>query len=387
MITELLFLLLPIAATSGWYAGRCSSSAKNNDSPLSRDYLVGLNYLLNEQPDKAVDLFIKMLEVDSETVETHLALGVLFRRRGEVDRAIRIHQNLIARPQLPKQQRIEALLALGQDYLRAGVLDRAERLLLEVVEEDHLYTSIALNNLLDTYQQQKRWEEAIKVAHRLLMKGEAVSPNIAHYFCELAAIARTQGQDEQAQRYLKQALAADAHCVRASLLQGELSIKSANFKAALQAYQHVKKQDPDFLSETIIPVVKSYEHIGEEAELIDYLQTSLQAHPRTSLILAIADRLKQKQGSVFAVEFIAEQLHRYPSLRGLQQLIALQLEVAEGKARENLLLLQALIVSLLKNKPVYRCINCGFSSKILHWLCPTCRNWNTVKPIQGLEGD
>ena len=129
-------LLLPAAAWSGWWFANRANSNKSADvyNKLSREYLVGLNYLLNEQPDKAVDIFIKLLEVDSDTVETHLALGSLFRRRGEVDRAIRIHQNLIARPQLSILQRKEALMALGQDYMSAGVFDRAERIFLEVVE-------------------------------------------------------------------------------------------------------------------------------------------------------------------------------------------------------------------------------------------------------------
>src|SRR5215204_5124351 len=137
MITSLLLLLLPLAAASGWLAGQKNTLNQNSKIPrnsLPKDYLIGLNLLLNEQPDQAVDVFIKMLEVDSDTVETHLALGSLFRRRGEVDRAIRIHQNLIARPHLAKERRILALLALGQDYMRAGVLDRAERIFLEIVD-------------------------------------------------------------------------------------------------------------------------------------------------------------------------------------------------------------------------------------------------------------
>src|SRR6476469_73588 len=130
-------LLLALAALAGaWYLGYQSKQKKHESEKLTlpRDYLVGLNFLLNEEPDKAVDIFIKMLEVDSNTVETHLAVGKLFRRRGEVDRAIRIHQNLIARPQLEKAYREQSLFELGQDYLSAGVLDRAERIFLQLVE-------------------------------------------------------------------------------------------------------------------------------------------------------------------------------------------------------------------------------------------------------------
>ena len=209
MIIDLLLLLLPVAAASGWYAAKRSIDAnthKDNDG-FTRPYLVGLNYLLNEQPDKAVDVFIKMLEVDSEMVETHLALGTLFRRRGEADRAIRIHQNLIARPNLSKELRLQALLALGEDYLKAGVLDRAERVLLEFTEiASGEIAIIGLRHLLDIYQQEKRWDLAINIANKLLTHGEPYQRNIAHYYCELALQAKAQSQLEQTQRYLKRAL-------------------------------------------------------------------------------------------------------------------------------------------------------------------------------------
>lgn len=386
-MTELLFLLLPIAAASGWYAAKRTPSSKHYASPLSQDYLVGLNYLLNEEPDKAVDIFVKMLEVNSETVETHLALGVLFRRRGEIDRAIRIHQNLIARPQLPPTQRIEALLALGQDYLRAGMFDRAERLLLEVIENNNPYVSLASHSLLDVYQQQKRWEEAINIARKLFAKGEEMQSSIANYFCELAIQASAQNQSDQVRHYLKHAIATDKNCVRASLLLGDLETKMGNYKAALAAYDHVKQQDSSYLSEIIPAVVDCYRLLEDKAGLIHYLQENLKLYPKISLVLVIADYLNQHEGNHAAIEFIVTQLQRQPSLRGLQRLIALQLEIVEEKTHKNLLLLKELIANLLKNKPIYRCLNCGFSSKLLHWLCPTCRRWNMVKPIQGVEGE
>lgn len=387
MMTELLFLLLPIAAASGWYAAKRTPSSKHYTSSLSQDYLVGLNYLLNEEPDKAVDIFVKMLEVNSETVETHLALGVLFRRRGELDRAIRIHQNLIARPQLPPTQRIEAFLALGQDYLRAGMFDRAERLLLEVIENNNPYVSLASHSLLDVYQQQKRWKEAINIARKLFAKGEEMQSSIANYFCELAIQASAQNQSDQVRHYIKHALATDKNCVRASLLLGDLETKIGNYKAALAAYDDVKQQDSSYLSEIIPSVVNCYSLLGDQSELIHYLQENLKLYPRISLVLVIADYLKQHEGNHAAIEFIVSQLQRQPSLRGLQRLIALQLEVVEEKTHKNLLLLKELIANLLKNKPIYRCLNCGFNSKLLHWLCPTCRKWNMVKPIQGMEGE
>src|SRR6476469_7136107 len=159
-------LLLALAALAGaWYLGYQSKQKKHESEKLTlpRDYLVGLNFLLNEEPDKAVDIFIKMLEVDSNTVETHLAVGKLFRKRGEVDRAIRIHQNLIARPQLEKVYREQSLYELGKDYLSAGMLDRAERIFQDLINSKN-YTAHALSTLLDIYQQEKDWENAVNIA-------------------------------------------------------------------------------------------------------------------------------------------------------------------------------------------------------------------------------
>lgn len=382
MIVSTLLLLLPVAAASGWYAAKKSlHKSQNGSEQFTRNYLVGLNYLLNEQPDKAVDVFIKMLEVDSETVETHLALGTLFRRRGEVDRAIRIHQNLIARPQLPMTQRSEALLALGQDYLRAGVLDRAERIFLELAEIGDKYKKAALHHLLGIYQQQKNWEAAITTANKLVESEPSIKSYIAHYCCELAADNYAQGRVEQTRSYLKQALQTDRNCVRASLLQGDIELKAEKYKAAIEAYQQVKAQDADFLSEIIAPLSICYMRLGEEKKLFHYLEDCLRVFPQASLVLALVDLVERSEGSEAAVYYMANQLRQRSSLRGLQRLIALQLKTAMASAKENLLLLQTLTDQLLKDTSAYRCAHCGFSSKTLHWLCPSCRYWSTVKPI------
>src|SRR5277367_1878657 len=156
-------LLVFVSLAAAWYLGYQARHKRivEQKSNLPRDYLVGLNFLLNEETDKAVDIFIKMLEVDSDTVETHLAVGKLFRRRGEVDRAIRIHQNLIARPQLERVYREQSLFELGQDYLSAGMLDRAEKIFLELLNGSS-HSAQALRTLIDIYQQEKDWEKAVE---------------------------------------------------------------------------------------------------------------------------------------------------------------------------------------------------------------------------------
>lgn len=389
MIANLALLLLPAAAMSGWYYGRKKPTFRISKPTyhLPEDYFVGLNYLINEQPDKAVDVFVKMLEVNSDTVETHLALGSLFRRRGEVDRAIRVHQNLIARPQLAKQQRIEALSELAQDYLRAGVLDRAERLFLELVESG-VKAASSLHYLLHIYQQQKDWEQAITVAQKLeTVSGKSMQAEIANYYCELAEKTREKNNLDQAKRALKQAVSIDPHCVRASILQAEIEVQNAQYKAAVRYYKQVKNQDPEYISEVIMPLAKCYAQLNEEREFSNYLQKCLLEYPRISVVIMLSNYIRKWEGDRAAIEFVAEQIQQYPSLRGVQHLIEMYLDNSYGEARDKLLILQDLIADLLADKPVYRCSYCGLGAKTLYWQCPRCRNWNCVKPIHGLEGD
>lgn len=383
-------LLLPAAAYSGWLAAMRQSHSKksNHDNRLSREYVVGLNYLLNEQPDKAVDIFIKLLDVDSETVETHLALGSLFRRRGEVDRAIRIHQNLIARPQLSATERKEALLSLGQDYMSAGMFDRAERIFLEVVEMCGGSEVLSLQGLLDIYQQEKSWLQALDVIKKLeLSTGESMQWKAAHYYCEIAQRSLKDKMYDAAQHAIKQALAVDKRSVRASLMQAELDIQAGRYKQALCALKCVPEQDPAFLSEVIEPLVQCYQALDQMDECVDYLLVALATHPRSSIIFVIAEYLRREKGVDLAIDFVSEKLNKHPSIRGLNRLICWHLETANGKVRDKLQMLYDITSKFLENKPIYRCAQCGFGGKHLHWHCPSCKQWGKMKPVHGLEGD
>lgn len=381
---ELLLLLLPVASASGWYMGRKSQQTESSfKKAFHRDYFLGLNYLINEQPDKAVDILIKLLAVDRDTIETHLALGSLFRRRGEVDRAIRIHQNLITRPQLEQNQRNQALHELAQDYLRAGVLDQAERLFLELVNKNQEVLS-SLRFLLSIYQQQKDWSQAIKIAKRLQNNiGEGMHACIAHYYCELA---EQNNESQQANAYLKKALDVDPNCVRASLAFAELEIRLGNYAMAIKHYKEVPHQDPDYLSETIVPLRFCYEKLGQEEEFINYLWSHLQQNPRTALVVAISEYVKKQQGNRAAINFIAEQIRKSPSLTGLNRLIELYLTISAGDAKDKLLLLKDLVTTLIADKPTYRCTECGFSASNIYWHCPGCKHWSTMRPIYGVAG-
>ena len=386
---ELLWLLVPIAVVLGWWTARCGtlSHLTNTSFKLSPDYFKGLNYLLNEEPDKAIDVFIKLLDVNSDTVETHLALGTFFRRRGEVNRAIRLHQNLIARPALNSQQRSLALLELGQDYRQAGLLDRAENLFQELlVSKTH--QTLALHQLLDIYQQEQDWEQAIQIAKKLAtVASKPMNTVIAQYYCEQAEYFYRQKQFPLAVQALKQALEIDHHCVRASLLEGQYALENSQIEQAIIAFQRVEQQDPDYLAEAIKPLQICYQTSGQQEAFTHYLHQVLERYGGITPMLVLAKIIKQQEGDKPATDFIFKYMNKYPSVLGLNYLLDLALSTAENVTREHLLLLKDIITQLLKNKPAYKCTHCGFTARKLHWQCPSCQQWSTLKPIQWVNGE
>lgn len=387
--TALFWLLLPLAAASGWYVARWGirRTSGRRELALRSTYFRGLNYLLNEQPDKAIEVFLKIAEVDSETVETHLALGNLFRRRGEVDRAIRIHQNLIARPSLDADQRTHALLELGEDYMRAGLFDRAENLFSELIQIG-AHKPSALRHLLAIYQQEKDWDKAIETAERLERASrDSMGSVIAQYYCELAEEARARSDTEDARRQLSQALARDRRCVRANIILGRMAREAGDHEAAIRAYRQVPDQDIEYIPEILEPLLASYAALDRHDEARAYLEELMQRYDGISPVLALAGMLLEREGEQAAVSFITRHLRQRPSVRGLDYLIGLNLARSEGPARDTLMILHDLTRKLLDGKAIYRCSHCGFGTRTTHWQCPSCKQWNTVKPIHGVAGE
>ncbi|MEE9551435.1 MAG: lipopolysaccharide assembly protein LapB [Gammaproteobacteria bacterium] len=381
--------LLPIAAFSGWLWGRRSLKFAETDSlrRIHPEYFKGLNYVLNEQPDKAIEVFIKMLEVDSETVETHLALGNLFRRRGEVDRAIRIHQNLIARPTLDKEQRALALLELGMDYMRSGLLDRAESLFKELVETGS-HTVQAYTELLEIYQQEQDWEDAINTARKLeFASGTILNSTIAQYYCEQAEVLRLQEQNKAARENLRKALSIDPKCARASLIEASMLHNSGKAKHAIKAYQRIEKQDPEYIQEAVTPMLECYRELNKLNEYMEYLHDVVNMHGGITPMLMLTGLIAEQRGEKEAVKYITIELKKRPTVRGVDRLIEYVLAQAEGDSKDSLITIKDLTGKLLKDRSIYKCNHCGFDAKSLHWQCPSCKNWNTVKPLHGVEGE
>jgi lipopolysaccharide biosynthesis regulator YciM len=385
----LLFLLLPVAALSGWFVGRRGSERSSGArvSELSTSYFRGLNYLLNEQQDKAIEVFLKLAEINRDTVETHLALGNLFRRRGEVDRAIRVHQHLIARPNLNQDEKTVALLELGEDYMRAGLLDRAETLFTDLVAMDALAPP-ALKHLIGIYQHERDWDKAIEHARRLEQAtGESQGAVIAQFYCELAEQARAQGAHEDARAHIDAAFAAQADCVRASMIEGHLESAAGDLDAAIRAFERVAEQDVDYVPEILSPLLDCYARAQRMQRAEEFLLAITERYHGVSPVLALAKLYASTRGETAAIEFLNRILRERPSVRALMALIDVNLHTANGEARENLLTLRDLTRKLVEGKAMYRCNQCGFGAKAHHWQCPSCKNWGSVRPIHGVVGE
>ncbi|MHB8535688.1 MAG: lipopolysaccharide assembly protein LapB [Sulfuricaulis sp.] len=380
---ELLWLLLPLAAASGWLAARFEQKRQARRTfDLPSAYFKGLNFLLNEQPDKAIEVFIRVLEVNSETVETHLALGNLFRRRGEVERAIRIHQNLIARPTLDRDQRSHALLELGQDYFKAGLFDRAENLFLELAEI-RVHSEQALKLLLHIYQQEKEWDKAIAVTRKLArVSGKDMDEMIAQFYCELADQDFTRKDYPAARERLKQALQADDKCVRASMRLGDIDAQQEKYRRAIDDWKRIEEQDVHYLGEVAERIADGFRKLNDEEGLYEYFRATLQRHGGVSLALTFADIIGSREGVETAEKFVVDWLRRSPNVHGLHKLLELNLLRAPSSARNDLMLLKGIIEELRAQHLGYACGQCGFSGKTLHWLCPGCSRWNTIKPVR-----
>jgi len=386
----LLFLLLPIAAAYGWYMGGRSSrqNRQKRSGKLSKEYVTGLNFLLSDQPDKAVDLFINLLEVDDDTIDTHLALGNLFRQRGEVDRAIRIHQNLIARPSLSTDQRLLALLQLAKDYMAAGLVDRAETIYIQLLDDPE-YESAALKQLQTIYQQLKDWKQAISISKRLIKFGNKKVPcQLAHYYCEQASLELKQGNAKKAENLYKKALSTDKNCVRANIAMAELLISNEKVKSAISHLCGVLEQDPQLVSETLPLLNVCFSSREEKQDLADYLRKALITGAGISVAISLAELIAEQVSDDAGRALIQGELIRHPSLKGFHALMGYHLKEAEaGSARKSLSMLQDMVAEQIQLRPSYRCCKCGYSGHFHHWLCSSCKNWGVVKPVIGLDGE
>lgn len=389
-----LSVVLLIAVMAGlslgwWLQYRYSTLSKKT---FAHNYYRGMSYLLNEQIDNSVDKFIDSLGVNGETLEIHLALGNLMRKKGEAAKAIQIHQNLLNSNVLTTRQQHEAQLELARDYINAGLLDRAESLLQELAEVNSQYQEQALGQLVEIYQDEKEWSRAIHAANLLSEVSSEKQPKElrvakAHFCCELALISIEQGDFTQAGKYLKQAIGFDKNCVRASLISADLALQQKRLDEALGAIKSIPQQNPNLIHLSLPLLCQVYEQIGDEDALLAELLLLEESYPSNDVLLVTAEKLRKLRGDHAATEFISARLKVNPSIRPLIKLLDMQLSSAEGKANENLHLLKQLLDKVIAEKPNYHCTKCGFVGNHLHWLCPGCKAWGSIKLIKGVVGN
>ncbi len=379
-----LFALVFIAIVCGWLLGRWQPFRKNRDNRegdhLSEHYARGLNYLLADDSDNAIRVFTDLTEVNKDTVEIHVALGNLFRSKGEVDRAIKIHQNLLARPNLTRSQRHMAIAELASDYLKAGLLDRAEKLYREMIELK-AEPAKAYRHLLELYIAEKSWDEAVECAEQLHRMGEPEADVIySQILCEIAAAAMESGNHRLARRSLDRALEIDSESVRASLLMIGLHLKHDNLTAAKRLFSRLVRQRPDYMALYIEPARQIYPP-HEDRQYQDFLQEQYRQQPSTRIAMALLEHYAKNDEIDKAQEFLSNILRQSPSFEAFEFALRFLRSNPEqmGETWETL---SAFLRSLQEKKIEYICTRCGYESHAIQWLCPSCRNWDAMKPVK-----
>lgn len=371
-------LVIPLFFALGWVAARVDIRHVMQESrAVPRSYFKGLNYLLNEQPDKAIEAFLEVAKMDPDTLELHFALGALFRRRGELDRAIRIHQNLVDRADLSQDQRMKALFELGEDFLKSGLLDRAESVFRRL--ESGVHALDALRNILEIQVLTKDWQQAIQTAGRLEKLGcPAQNADTAHYYCELAVAAMLKDDLEGARAHLAQAQAENKRSARASMLLGDLEVKAGRDEAAIDAWRRLEEINPVYLPTVGERLVQAHLRLGRPDAVLALLKAYLDRRSSPDLLHLLFQTVAELRGWDAARQLAAEELKRHPSLRALDDY--LQASNAVSPESMEVRLAQDLVHRQVSRTAYYQCASCGFKARQYFWQCPACARWESIPP-------
>ncbi|HUW49686.1 MAG TPA: lipopolysaccharide assembly protein LapB [Sulfuricella sp.] len=380
-------LFIPLFFSLGWIAARIDIKHVLSESRrLPASYFQGLNFLLNEQTDKAIEAFIEIAKADTETVELQFALGSLFRRRGEVERAIRMHQSLLERSDLSEEKKLTAMNELGQDYLKAGLLDRAEQVFSELQKTRS--SSAALKFLLEIYVLEKDWLKAVDAARRLgEISSRSYQIEIAHFYCELAASEIAHSDHAAAREHLEEALRVNRDSVRANILLGDIEIAEGRHEAAIQFWKRVETQNPAHLALVAERLLVSHRALDRFAEGMDLLRGYLARYGSLDMLNVIFQAVLETDGPPVAYRLARDELRRNPSMRGLDRLLEAQLLEAPAERRQDLQLVHNLIHQHSAGLALYRCDNCGFRARQYFWHCPACGKWETYPPRRSEESE
>ncbi|MFM2435007.1 MAG: hypothetical protein RL063_987 [Pseudomonadota bacterium] len=370
-------LALPLFFSLGWLAARVDLKQLLAESTaLPAAYFKGLNFLITNQHDKAIEAFSEAVQANTDSLELHFALGSLFRRRGEVDRAIHLHLNLLQKKELEPQQRMAVSAELAQDYLKAGLLDRAEELF-ESLDDDR-YRQPALRALLEIYVREREWERAVKAATELeRLSGVPFRVEIAHYYCEMAVKSQLANDAHSARFELEQALNANKNCVRANVLLGDLEADASAHSAAISAWKRIEFQNPEYLGLIAPKLLNSYRALKQTHIGLALLQTYLQTYQLSSLLNVLFEATLAEEGAESAAKLARNELIKKPSLNTLDQLLQAR-AIVEISHEQDTQLMQQAVRHAIGNRTAYYCEHCGFKAKYHHWQCPACNAWEAL---------
>ncbi|MBV1914225.1 MAG: lipopolysaccharide assembly protein LapB [Pseudomonadales bacterium] len=396
-LQDLLILILFVAALAiGWLLGRREKTKSNEDTKSQPSYFSGINYLLNEEKNEAIDSLISVLEKNTDSIDTHLVLAHMLRRRGEVERAIQIHQNLLSVSDLNPLDRHRINLELARNYGSIGLYDRAEALLIKEIESDVGDQKASFQYLLEIYQDTREWGRAIEVSEQIIGRDGNFWRNIwprpryledklrravAHFYCELANENFQKSKIRAAKKNLKRALQIDAQSARANIQLAQLYMAAADFRTAIKRLQYVKRQDPELFPEIIPQLVGCYRELDDERGLSAYLYSAMADIPSGKLALALGEVITKNEGLEAGIRFFTTELNKRPSLLELEYLLGL---ITRNDEEPNNTI-HAVVTALLLDQHQYCCTNCGFSGVTLHWLCPSCKEWGCIKPSFELD--
>ena len=388
MPTESTFILASvfiILAATGWALGYFGE--RDEQPPLNIDYLKGLNFLLNEQTDQAVDHFLKMVRVDDTTIETHFALGNLFRKRGEVYRAIKIHQNIIARPDITEEQRNQAFYSLAKDYLHAGLFDRAEVLFIRLNDKSE-FTSESLKNLISIYEQEKEWSKAIEIAKKLnkLYYDDSLDMQISHYHCESAEEAIDEKNYDKAIRRLNSVNSKNNKTLRIELIFAKLNAIQGYEKKAVDIYFNILKQNNYFVAEALPLVFNIFKNQNNLQEFDKKLNSVINQKPKISNLIAytaLASNIEYSKSIDNCIEDYIRSDEALSEFINVNDIFQSELDIKDSSIKK----IKHGLMVLANNNPRYQCNECGFSSQKLLWQCPSCKAWETQRPFLSVKFD
>ena len=400
-------VFVPLLFGLGWVAARVDFRQMMSETrSLPDSYFKGLNFLLNEEPDRAIDAFVEVAKLDPETTELHFALGSLFRRRGEMERAIRVHQSLLSRADLPVADRENAQFQIAQDFLKAGMLDRAEAAF-EAVRETR-FAIPAMRALIRIYESEHDWPRAIEAVRRLRALVDEPVPQLVHYQCEQAEGA-LQGKQPNFDRAAKALDEAENAIRKLGTGQGMYASQArvAGLRARLARMQGQNEQEraylvsilssaPEYVGLYATELLDSYRKLGRAEEGVAMLRSHYQQHPSLDIFNVLFRVLREQEGHLQAWAFARDALRAHPSLLGLDKMLEVELQ-DQGQDKEggdggqavgvdqiiagaDLSLLRSLIHRHTQRLDRYSCSSCGFEARHFYWQCPGCNSWETYAP-------